>query len=130
MQKDPVLVSIQIGVVQDLIVPTKSKEQPFRIARSAIAKTPVDGAQQVKQLGVVGDQQAERKIHGGIDKALLVYSADHHPFWHSKVGRSINAGDFGENLTVAGLTEANVCIGDQFAIGTASSKSLNQGNLL
>ena len=69
---------------------------------------------------VVGDAVMDRESHGGIDKACYLYSADHYLFWQQQFPElEWSAGMFGENLTVEGLNEANVMIGDIYAIGTA-----------
>jgi MOSC domain-containing protein YiiM len=69
-------------------------------------------------MGVAGDEQADRKNHGGIDKAVLAYSADHYSFWRSHLSLpDMPFGGFGENLTITGLEESNVCIGDRWQAG-------------
>ena len=85
---------------------------------SAIDKIPVTGPVEVQTHGLVCDQQADLKHHGGIDKAVLGYSCDHFAQWQTEISEwSVGAGCFGENLTIAGLTETDVCIGDVFQIG-------------
>ncbi|WP_254510047.1 MOSC domain-containing protein [Anatilimnocola floriformis] len=91
-----------------------------RLWTTAFFKQPITGPAEVTPLGIVGDGQADLRFHGGVDKAVLTYSADHFPFWkqeHTQVDWS--GGAFGENLTVAGLTEDTVCIGDVFQLGGA-----------
>jgi MOSC domain-containing protein YiiM len=66
-----------------------------------------------------GDGQADLKHHGGKDKAVCVYGYEHYPFWEQELGRTLPLGAFGENLTVCGLLESEVCIGDSFQIGNA-----------
>lgn len=69
---------------------------------------------------VVGDAVMDRKYHGGIDKACYLYSADHYAFWKEKfLELNWEAGMFGENLTVEGLDESEIMIGDVFEVGTA-----------
>lgn len=69
---------------------------------------------------VVGDTVVDRKYHGGIDKACYLYSADHYSFWKEKFPElEWDPGMFGENLTVQGLDEANIMIGDIYKIGSA-----------
>lgn len=70
-------------------------------------------------LGFSGDGSADRYHHGGSDKAVCVYCADHYPFWEKELSRKIPCGAFGENLSVAELNESNVHIGDVFQIGEA-----------
>ena len=89
---------------------------------SAIGKTPVVGAAEIGPLGLAGDEQADRRVHGGPDMALHHYPRDHYSFWQSlKPGhpKLVNSGAFGENISVTGLAESDVCIGDRFALGSA-----------
>jgi MOSC domain-containing protein YiiM len=64
-----------------------------------------------------GDGQADLRYHGGVDRAILGYSVDHYPTWHSELGYSLVHGAFGENFTIARLFEDNVCIGDVYRLG-------------
>lgn len=106
------IIGLYIGIPQDLW-PGKPS--------SAIAKTSVPGPLEVTSLGLVGDGQADLAVHGGVDKALHHYAADHYPRWHAELDRSaFSPGYFGENIASLGLTEETVCIGDVFALGTAT----------
>ena len=87
--------------------------------QSGIRKSPVAGSIQVTQNGLPGDGQADLKNHGGSDKAICVYSADHFPYWEQRLGFQFNAGAFGENFTLSGSSELEWCIGDQVRVGTA-----------
>ena len=112
----PILHSIQIGKPQtftDEHWPDKEKST----WTTAIYKETAQGWLQVGTTGIDGDGQADRIHHGGIDKAVLAYSADHFAAWRSELdGREVTAGMFGENLTFNGLDETTVCIGDHFQI--------------
>jgi len=113
----PTIVSIQIGqpttYVHDGAVDGKK-----RLWTTAFFKTAVSGSVQVGSLGVRGDQQADREHHGGIDKAVLAYSADHYPFWRTHLNLpDMPQGGFGENLTIAEVEETGVCIGDRWRAG-------------
>jgi len=89
-----------------------------RVHQTAFVKEPATGPVPLGPLGLEGDEH-EFPAHGGPDQALLVYSADHYPFWREEFGIDpAPPGAFGENLTVTGLTEAEVCIGDTFRIGS------------
>lgn len=69
-------------------------------------------------MGIDGDGQADLKNHGGIDKAICVYASEHQPAWAQFLGiDQFPNGGFGENFTVAGLLETDVCIGDIYQIG-------------
>ncbi|MEQ8291159.1 MAG: MOSC domain-containing protein [Roseovarius sp.] len=87
---------------------------------SAIGKQPVPGRAQIAMLGLTVDQQADLEVHGGPDKALHHYPADHYAAWRTELGREdLLPGSYGENLSTNGLTEKTVCIGDVFRVGTA-----------
>lgn len=89
---------------------------------SAIAKLQVDGELSLTEKGLVGDEQAEKKIHGGPDRALCHYPREHYAFWASEypdLAELFVAPAFGENLSTEGLTEKNVFIGDIFRWGEA-----------
>ena len=89
---------------------------------SAIAKLQVDGELTLTELGLTGDEQAEKKIHGGPDRALCHYPREHYAFWASEypdLAGLFVAPAFGENLSTEGLTEKNVFIGDIFRWGEA-----------
>lgn len=66
-----------------------------------------------------GDGQGDLVHHGGVEKAVCVYPSEHYPFWENELKRPLSNGSFGENLTLRGLTEEAVCIGDTFKIGEA-----------
>src|SRR5580704_13217108 len=81
-------------------------------------KTPVEGPVFASTTNLVGDGQADLVNHGGVDKAVLAYSADHYPKWRDELRMpDMPFGAFGENLTITGLSEESVCIGDIFRIG-------------
>lgn len=89
---------------------------------SAIGKIQVDGELTLGDLGLEGDEQAEKKIHGGPDRALCHYPREHYRHWARDLPQQADlfcAPAFGENLSTEGLTEKNVFIGDIFRWGTA-----------
>ena len=84
---------------------------------SAFLKHPVSGAVKVNTKNLEGDKQADLLNHGGTDKAIYAFSLDHHAYWQQKLGlEQIDYGKFGENLTIAGLDEADIAIGDRIQI--------------
>jgi len=87
--------------------------------RSGIVKEPVAGDVPVGPEGFAGDEQADRENHGGPDKAVLAYGSARYDDWVRLHGLPAGPGGFGENLTVSGLDEDSVCIGDTFRTGTA-----------
>lgn len=83
-------------------------------------KEPVAGPVAVRFTNLDGDGQADLANHGGADKAVLAYAAAHYPDWRAELGvADLPHGGFGENLTVAGWVEADVCVGDVWRVGTA-----------
>jgi MOSC domain-containing protein YiiM len=97
--------------------------RPFNGAElSAITKRPREGAVQVLGEGLAPDEQADRRVHGGLEMALHLYPLDHHAWWRGQIGDHPaleEPGGFGSNLAVTGLTEEMVHIGDRFRLGTA-----------
>jgi MOSC domain-containing protein YiiM len=87
--------------------------------RSAINKLPVTGPAIVRTLNIDGDEQADLTVHGGADKAVYCYPSEHYPAWEGELGRSLQYGAFGENLTVSGFLEPSLHVGDVLSIGTA-----------
>lgn len=96
---------------------------PFNGAeKSAFAKNPVEGERKITREGIEGDQQADRKHHGGPEMAVHLYPLDHHEFWRGALmGHELldQPGAFGSNLAVRDIDEAKVCIGDRFRLGSA-----------
>ena len=92
-------------------------------ATSAIAKTSVEGPVAVGPLGLSGDAQADRRFHGGPDKAVHHYALDHAAAWRAELPGLPDLlerpGAFGENISTHGLTEHDVCVGDLWRVGSA-----------
>jgi MOSC domain-containing protein YiiM len=87
---------------------------------SGIVKAPVAGRVHVGRVNLDGDGQADLTVHGGPDKAVYAYPAEHYPRWAEELARDdLRPGHFGENLTVEGLDEDDVLVGDRFRMGTA-----------
>lgn len=89
---------------------------------SAVKKEKVSGAVNVSYLALENDQQADLKHHGGKEKAIHHYPAEHYIYWQNQLNlksSTIKTGSFGENLSTIGLTEHNVHIGDIYRVGTA-----------
>ena len=85
---------------------------------SAIAKHPVDGRVRVEGVNVAGDAQADRRVHGGPDKAVYAYASEDIAWWEDVLGIDVPAGMFGENLTTEGVDVTNAVIGERWRIGT------------
>jgi ferredoxin-NADP reductase/MOSC domain-containing protein YiiM len=108
-----VIVSVNVGLPQDVA-------WQGRIVRTGVWKTPVTGRIFARRLNLDGDGQGDLHGHGGEQRAMLVYQLDSYRYWANHLGRpDLTAGNFGENLTVEGLADNEVCIGDRFRIGGA-----------
>lgn len=107
------LVSVNVGRPRTI-------EWRGKPVRTSIWKEPVHGRRPVTHLNVDGDAQADLVGHGGEHRAVFVYQLGSYEYWASELGRAITEpGQFGENFTVDGLPDDEVCIGDRFAIGSA-----------
>lgn len=104
------IVSVNVGLPQTIIYQGKELV-------TGIYKYPVSSSLHVTKTQLDGDGQADLTVHGGADKALCVYPEEHYAHWEQALGQKMEAGTFGENLTVRGLLEDQVCIGDTYAIG-------------
>jgi ferredoxin-NADP reductase/MOSC domain-containing protein YiiM/ferredoxin len=109
----PVLLSVNVGMPKD--VPWHGET-----VHTGVWKEPVSGPQMVRRLNNDGDGQGDREGHGGEQRAVLVYQIQSHEHWQLHFGRDdLSYGAFGENLTVDGLPDDEVCIGDRYRIGEA-----------
>lgn len=86
---------------------------------TGIFKTPVAGSVMARTLNLDGDRQADLTVHGGPEKAVYGYPAEHYTFWREQLGEELPPGAFGENLTTTGLDEATLQIGDRLRVGEA-----------
>lgn len=109
------VVSVHVGPAQRFDDDT---ERPWV---SAIGKSALTGPVRVAQHNITGDEQADRRHHGGPDKAVFVYPSEHYPLWREELGLPwVGPGAFGENLAVVGPTEDDVCLGDVWDVGQVS----------
>ena len=109
----PRLLSVNVGLPRDVTWNGKT-------VRTAVWKSPVTGRRMVRKLDIDGDAQADLAGHGGEHRAVFVYQMDSYRYWERFLGRSdFTFGQFGENFTVEGLLDNEVCIGDQYRIGDA-----------
>ena len=90
-----------------------------RPAKSAIWKSPVTGRIAARGVNLEGDDQADRKAHGGPDKSVYAYAIEDVRWWEEKLGRSLQYGEFGENLTTEGIAVNDALVGERWTIGTA-----------
>jgi len=109
----PRLLSVNVGLPRDVTWNGKT-------VRTAIWKSPLEGRRMVRKLNIEGDAQADLAGHGGEQRAVFVYQMDSYHYWQRFLGRDdFTFGQFGENFTVEGLADNDVCIGDRYRIGSA-----------
>jgi len=109
----PRLLSVNVGLPRDVTWNGKT-------VRTAVWKFPVVGRRVVRKLDIDGDAQGDLAGHGGEHRAVFVYQMDSYHYWERILGRSdFSFAQFGENFTVEGLADDEVCIGDRYRIGTA-----------
>jgi MOSC domain-containing protein YiiM len=107
------VLSINVGLPREL-------EWRGQLVRTSIFKEPVAGYVRIERLNVAGDRQSDLTVHGGADKAVYAYPAEHYPFWREELpGVDLPWGAFGENLTTTGLMESDLHVGDRLRIGSA-----------
>src|SRR5262245_22997096 len=105
------LLSVNVGLPQDVT-------WHGRTVRTAVWKKPVDGPRMVRRLNIDGD--GDLAGHGGEHRAVFVYQIDSYRYWQAQLGRDdFTYGQFGENFTVDGMADDQVCIGDRYRIGEA-----------
>jgi MOSC domain-containing protein YiiM len=119
------LISINTGKVASLFT---NQHPDHAVVMSGIKKNSISNIDQanpvdINLLGVLGDEQADLTVHGGIEKAIYVYPHEHYPFWNALLSRELKKpmdlqpGAMGENFTITGLLEENVYVGDTLQIG-------------
>ena len=107
------LLSVNVGLPRDVTWQGKT-------VHTGIWKTPVKGPRMVRRLNIDGDGQGDLTGHGGERRAVFVYQVDSYRYWQDQLGRNdFTYGQFGENFTVDGLSDKEVCIGDRYRIGGA-----------
>jgi MOSC domain-containing protein YiiM len=115
----PRLVSIQVSL--PMVHGEPGSPDPLSTPwRTGFYKLPVAGPVWLGTTNLSGDGQANLKVHGGPDKAVLAYAASHYPLWRAELQKpDLSYGAFGENFTVTLADETSVCLGDVYAIGEA-----------
>ncbi|OJZ75461.1 sulfurase [Mycobacterium paraffinicum] len=107
------LISVNVGLPQNV-------QWRDKTVYTGIWKTPVEGPVMVRRLNIDGDGQGDLGGHGGEQRAVMVYQTESYDFWKKYLGRDdLVPGHFGENFTITGLPDADVCIGDRYRIGEA-----------
>ena len=105
------VLSVNVGPVREF-------EYRGRPAKSAIWKSPAAGRVAARGVNLGGDDQADRKAHGGPDKAVYAYAVEDARWWEQEIGRPFAYGEFGENLTTEGIEVNNALVGERWEIGT------------
>src|SRR5271163_5332466 len=109
----PKLLSVNVGLPREIAWQGK-------VVRTAILKRPVSGRIFARRLNLDGDAQGDLQGHGGEHRAVMVYQLEAYRYWEHELGRNNFAyGQFGENFTVDGLPDSEVCVGDRYRIGSA-----------
>jgi MOSC domain-containing protein YiiM len=107
------VLSVNVGLPREV-------EWRSEAVETAIFKAPVSGPVAVTRLNLAGDRQADLSVHGGADKAVYAYPGEHYAYWREELpGVALPWGAFGENLTIEGLAETELRVGDMLRIGTA-----------
>lgn len=106
------IVAINVGV-------PRTVEWFGRKVRTAIWKSPISGPVAVAGVNLAGDDQADRRVHGGPDKAVYAYAAEDYRWWQEELGADVLPATFGENFTTEGVDLAAAVIGERWAVGTA-----------
>ena len=105
------VLSVNVGRVREF-------DYSGRPAKSAIWKSPVAGRIAARGVNLEGDDQADRKAHGGPDKAIYAYAVEDVRWWESELRRSLPVGQFGENLTTEGIDVNGALVGERWEVGT------------
>jgi MOSC domain-containing protein YiiM len=103
--------SVNVGLPREF-------EYNGRPARSAIWKSPVAGRVAARGINLAGDDQADRRAHGGPDKAVYAYAVEDLSWWAQQIGRPLQYGELGENLTTEGIAVNGALVGERWALGT------------
>ena len=107
------VVSVNVGLPREVIW------KGTRI-QTGIFKDPVDRPVTISKLNLAGDRQADLTVHGGAEKAVYAYPAEHYEYWRNRLPDvPFSWGKFGENLTTEGLMEDALCVGDRLRVGSA-----------
>lgn len=104
--------SVNVGAVRSI-------EHRGRVRSTGIWKEPVAGRVAVRGVNLEGDEQADRRLHGGADKAVYAYSCEDYAWWQAELGRRLAPGTFGENLTLVGVHLNAAVVGERWQVGSA-----------
>jgi MOSC domain-containing protein YiiM len=106
------LLSVNVGTVRQI-------ELAGQARTTAIWKLPVSGRVAVRGVNLAGDDQADRRAHGGPDKAIYAYAREDYAWWERQLDRTLDPGMFGENLTTEGIDLTDALVGERWRVGSA-----------
>ena len=106
------LVSVNVSMVQ-------TRTHDGKAVETGIDKRPIAGRLALRGVNLAGDDQADRRVHGGPDRVAYAYAAEDYRWFEAELGRALAPGSFGENLTTHGLDVSGARIGERWSIGTA-----------
>ena len=112
MITSPSVVSVNVGAVREV-------EWRGRLITTGLWKHPATGRVPLRGVNFAGDDQADRTVHGGVDKAVYAYSTEDYEFWREHEGIDTPVGLFGENLTLSGIELSSALVGERWSVGTA-----------
>lgn len=105
------LLSVNVGTPREI-------EWLGRRETTSIWKAPIEGRVTVRGVNVAGDDQADRDVHGGPDKAVYAYAREDSEWWERELGRALEHGNFGENLTISGIDVTAAVVGERWEVGS------------
>lgn len=108
----PRVISVNVGAVREI-------EWRGDLVTTGIWKHPVTGRIALRGVNFAGDDQADRTVHGGVDKAVYAYATEDYDFWREHEGIDTSIGLFGENLTLSGIDLSSALVGERWSVGTA-----------
>jgi len=106
-------------VVSVNVAEVRTLQRRGRAVRTGLWKQPVQGRVKVHDLGLEGDVNADKRYHGGNQKAVYAYAGEDIAWWESELGRELGPGFFGENLTLSGVDVSEALVGERWEVGTA-----------
>jgi MOSC domain-containing protein YiiM len=106
------LLAVNVGAVRQI-------ELAGQARTTAIWKLPVSGRVAVRGVNLAGDDQADRHVHGGPDKAVYAYAREDYAWWERQLDRTLDPGMFGENLTIEGIDLTDALVGERWRVGSA-----------
>jgi MOSC domain-containing protein YiiM len=106
------VLSVNVGAIREI-------EWQGQVVTTGIWKHPVSGRVPIRGVNLEGDDQADRDVHGGVNKAVYAYAQEDYDYWRERQGLATSPGLFGENLTVAGIDVPAAIVGERWRIGSA-----------